>query len=95
MKTLSFSTLNMAVDVDTGMILLSVRSPGIPAVIVEMSADECMMFLVQLGNTLGTSREVQVTKRTEWTREYEERRRDDIREDSSEDTGDGYTEEID
>jgi len=94
-KTLSFSTLDMSVNEETGRVTLRVKAPGTPEVIVEMSADECMMLLVELGNTLSSCRGLELKNRVEWTQEYYRRKTDDIREDSTEKLPGDYTEEID
>ena len=95
MRTLGFSTLSVEVGEDSRVVLLYVKAPGEPPITIEMSADEVMVLLVEFGNALSTSRNHELTQRIQWTKEYEEGRRSDIREDSSGEFGGDYTEESD
>ena len=95
MRTLGFSTLSVEVGEDSRVVLLYVKAPGELPITIEMSADEVMVLLVEFGNALSTSRNNELSQRIQWTKEYEEGRRDDaVRQDPPEDTEGYYTEEV-
>jgi hypothetical protein len=62
-RTLGFSSINLSVGKD-GEILLRITAPGDPPSDIYMSADELMMLLVEIGNTLENSRFIELQNKT-------------------------------
>jgi hypothetical protein len=61
-KTSSFCTLDIIHDV-SGSAELQVKAPGTELISVSLEPDELMLFLVEVGNSLGVSREIELSKR--------------------------------
>ena len=82
MRTLGFSSINLSVGKD-GEVLLLMLAPGDPPSTIYMSADELMMLLVEIGNTLENSRFVELQNKTKriLRRELEKATKDRLIED--------------
>ena len=82
MRTLGFSSINLSVGKD-GEVLLRILAPGDPPSDIYMSADELMMLLVEIGNTLENSRFVELQNKTKriLRRELEKATKDRLIED--------------
>jgi len=74
MKTMSFGKINIKYTEGDGGCIIEVSAPGQGAVEVDLTADELMMFLVEVGNGLRDARAREVVKEVQRNLMKEERR---------------------
>lgn len=75
MKTIKFGKINVE-HLSGGEAVLTVSSPGQGSISVELTADELLLFMVEVGNALGYSRVIERRIRIEKDIANELRKRD-------------------